>query len=173
MRRWCRQLPSQIPALCLHRQGERLAEFEPVPEEWRAAERLRTCHPPRETPYRSANGCLVSSGKRPRRGKRERAVPGKHACIPGSREGNLQFRLSYVVDAIAKPLGGLMAKIIKLVSEWGNLAHRVSATPDQIGGQRFIRLTFYSDDSKAIAAVNISADALPDHDRRHFGRCRT
>jgi hypothetical protein len=55
-----------------------------------------------------------------------------------------------------------MAKIIKLVSEWGNLAHRVSATPDQIGGQRFIRLTFYSDDSKAIAAVNISADALPD-----------
>jgi hypothetical protein len=38
----------------------------------------------------------------------------------------------------------------------------VSATPDQIGGQRFIRLTFYSDDSKAIAAVNISADALPD-----------
>ena len=31
-----------------------------------------------------------------------------------------------------------MAKIIKLVSEWGNLAHRVSATPDQIGGQRRI-----------------------------------
>ena len=28
--------------------------------------------------------------------------------------------------------------------------------------ERFIRLTFYSDDSKAIAAVNISADALPD-----------
>ena len=55
-----------------------------------------------------------------------------------------------------------MAKIIKLVSEWGNLAHRVSAAPDRIGGQRFIRLTFYSDDSKAIAAVNISADALPD-----------
>ena len=55
-----------------------------------------------------------------------------------------------------------MAKIIKLVSEWGNLAQRVSATPDQIGRQRFIRLTFYSDDSKAIAAVNISADALPD-----------
>jgi hypothetical protein len=55
-----------------------------------------------------------------------------------------------------------MAKIIKLVSEWGDLAHRVSATPDQIGGQRFIRLTFYSHDSKAIAAVNISADALPE-----------
>jgi hypothetical protein len=58
--------------------------------------------------------------------------------------------------------GGLMAEIIKLVSEWGNLAKRVSATPDQIGGQRFIRLTFYSDDNKAIAAVNISADASPD-----------
>jgi hypothetical protein len=55
-----------------------------------------------------------------------------------------------------------MAEIIKLVSEWTALAHRVSATQDQIGGQRFIRLTFYSDDSKAIAAVNISADALPD-----------
>ena len=52
-----------------------------------------------------------------------------------------------------------MAEIIKLVSEWAALAHRVSATQDQIGAQRFIRLTFYSDDSKAIAAVNISADA--------------
>ena len=55
-----------------------------------------------------------------------------------------------------------MGEIIKLVSEWGNLAHRVSATADQISGQRFIRLTFYSDDNKAIAAVNISVDALPD-----------
>jgi hypothetical protein len=55
-----------------------------------------------------------------------------------------------------------MAEIVKLVSEWAALAHRVSATQDQIGGQRFIRLTFYSDDGKAIAAVNISADALPD-----------
>jgi hypothetical protein len=52
-----------------------------------------------------------------------------------------------------------MAEIIKLVSEWAALAHRVK---DQIGGQRFIRLTFYSDDSNAIAVVNISADALPD-----------
>ena len=68
-------------------------------------------------------------------------MPGKHACIPGSREGNLQFRLSYVVDAIAKPLGGLMAKIIKLVSEWGNLAHRVSTNPDQNGGQRAVHQT--------------------------------
>jgi hypothetical protein len=63
------------------------------------------------------------------------------------------------MDAIAKPL---MAEIIKLVSDWGNLAHRVGATPDKIADQRFIRLTFYSDDNKAVAAVNISADALPD-----------
>jgi hypothetical protein len=38
-----------------------------------------------------------------------------------------------------KPLGRLMAEIIKLVSEWAALAHRVSATQDQIGGQQFIR----------------------------------
>jgi hypothetical protein len=49
-----------------------------------------------------------------------------------------------------------MGEIIKLVSEWGNLAHRVSATADQISGQRFIRLTFYRDDNKAIAALNMS-----------------
>jgi hypothetical protein len=55
-----------------------------------------------------------------------------------------------------------MAEIIKLVSDWAHLAHRVTATPDQISGQRFIRLTFYSHDNKAIATVNISADALPD-----------
>jgi hypothetical protein len=30
-----------------------------------------------------------------------------------------------------------MAEIIELVSEWAALAHRVSATQDQIGGQRF------------------------------------
>jgi hypothetical protein len=52
-----------------------------------------------------------------------------------------------------------MTEITKLVSRWANLAHRVTATPDQIGGQQFIRLTFYSEDDKAIAAVNISADA--------------
>ena len=34
-----------------------------------------------------------------------------------------------------------MAKIIKLVSEWGNLAHRVSANPDQNGGQRAVHQT--------------------------------
>ena len=54
-----------------------------------------------------------------------------------------------------------MAEIIKLVSDWAHPAHRITATPDQISGQRFIRLTFYSDDNKAIATVNISADALP------------
>jgi hypothetical protein len=55
-----------------------------------------------------------------------------------------------------------MAEIINLVSDWAHLAHRVTAVPDQVSGQRCIRLTFYSDDNKAIATVNISADALPD-----------
>jgi hypothetical protein len=66
------------------------------------------------------------------------------------------------MDEIAKTAGGLMAEIINLVSNWANLAHRVNATPDQIGGQRFIRLTFYSQDNNAIAAANISADAPPE-----------
>ena len=55
-----------------------------------------------------------------------------------------------------------MAEIINLVSDWAHLAHRITVTSDQISGEPFIKLTFYSDDNKAIAAVNISADALPD-----------
>ena len=54
-----------------------------------------------------------------------------------------------------------MAEIINLVSDWAHLAHRITVTSDQISGEPFIKLTFYSDDNKAIAAVNISADALP------------